>query len=69
MDTLRRNRVLVQVRISARERARWLHAATLEDVRLGELVREAVRTHVRELERLRLLGDRGPIAPAPSVAS
>ena len=64
MTALPRSRVLVQVRIQARERDRWLRAATVEHLRLGELVREAVRAHVRELERLRLLGaereERGP---------
>ena len=52
---LPRNKVLVQVRIQARERDRWLRAATLEHLRLGEMLRLAVRNDIREVETLRLL--------------
>jgi hypothetical protein len=68
MNALPRSRVLVQVRIQSAERDRWIRAATLEHQRLGELVRFAVRSHVRELERLRLLA-REPTPTRPSSAA
>jgi hypothetical protein len=66
METKPRH-ALVQVRVTVGERERWRRAAVAEELRLVELVREAVRAHVRELERLRLLGGRGSIAAAPSA--
>jgi len=60
---IERRRILVAVRVSDREHARWLKAAALEDLKLVELIREAVRAHVRDLKRLRLLG-RGHVARA-----
>jgi hypothetical protein len=47
--------VLVQIRIARRERARWAAVAAAADMRLGELIREAVRARVLELERHRFL--------------
>jgi hypothetical protein len=47
--------VLAGVRVGRREHLRWLKAAALEDLRLPELMREAVRAHLRDLERHRLL--------------
>jgi hypothetical protein len=67
MDTQRRH-ALVQVRVTIGERNRWLQAAAAEELRLVELVREAVRAHVRELERLRLLGARDSVPVRPSAA-
>jgi hypothetical protein len=58
---------LVQLRVSTAERARWLRAAQVEQLRLTELVREAVRSHVRELERMRLLTSHAAVI-VPSVA-
>jgi hypothetical protein len=62
---------LVQLRVSIAERARWLRAAQVEQLRLTELVREAVRGHVRDLERLRLLAaeraERGVLATPDAV--
>jgi hypothetical protein len=46
---------LVQIRVSPLERARWASAAAAEGVRVSELIREAVRQRVIDLERLRLL--------------
>ncbi len=66
MNPLPRNNVLVQVRIQARERDRWIRAASLENMRLGELVRFAVRSHVRDLERLRLFSCAPERADGPS---
>jgi hypothetical protein len=54
-DGLRRH-ALVQVKVTVAERDRWLRVALANQMRLVELVREAVRHHVRELERLALLG-------------
>jgi hypothetical protein len=51
-----RRKALVQIRISSLERARWAAVAATEGVRMSELVREAVRQRVIDLERLRLLG-------------
>jgi len=68
MNSLPRNRVLVQIRIQSAERDRWLRAATLEHQRIGELVRFAVRSHVRELERLRLLAREATPSRPSSVA-
>jgi predicted DNA-binding protein len=45
---------LIQLRVTLRERDRWRRCAEAEDLRLSELVREAVRAHVRDLERLDL---------------
>jgi hypothetical protein len=52
---IERRRILVAVRVSDREHARWLTAAAREDLKLVELIREAVRAHLRDLDRLRLL--------------
>jgi hypothetical protein len=68
MTPLPRHKVLVQVRIQARERDRWLRAATEEHLRLGELVREAVRAHVRDLERLHLARDGRPVRTPTPIA-
>lgn len=59
-----RRLIAVAVRVRPGEYRRWERAAALEDLRIVELVREAVRAHVRELERLRLLGaERGARIP------
>ena len=55
---MQRRQALVQVRLNARERDRWLRAAAAEELRLVELVREAVRARVRDVELRRLLGAR-----------
>jgi hypothetical protein len=68
MTPLPRTKVLVQVRIQARERDRWLRAATVEHLRLGELVREAVRDRVRDVELRRLLDSRESVPVRPSAA-
>jgi hypothetical protein len=47
--------VLVQFRVARLERERWMRAAARSGLRVSELVRTAVRQHVLELERLRLL--------------
>ena len=68
MNPLPRSKVLVQVRIQARERDRWLRAATLENLRLGELVRFAVRSHVRDLEKMLLLArESAPTGPSSAA--
>jgi hypothetical protein len=51
-----RRRVTVAVRVNESEYRKWLKAAVREDLRLVELVREAVRQHLRQLETLALLG-------------
>jgi hypothetical protein len=53
---------LVQLRVTLRERDRWRRCADAEDMRLSELMREAIRAHVRELER-----HRASTPPAPPV--
>jgi len=58
---------LIAIRLTRREHERWLRAAAREDLRLVELVREAVRAHVRDLDRLRLLG-RGNVSRAAGRA-
>jgi hypothetical protein len=63
-----RRHILVGVRVNAREHARWLRAAALEDLRLPELLRESVRSHLRDLERHRLLG-RGEERHPPESAA
>jgi hypothetical protein len=55
MNALPRTKVLVQIRIRSAERDRWTRAATMQHLRLGEMLRLAVRTHVAEVERLALL--------------
>lgn len=66
MTPMPKNKVLVQVRIQARERDRWLRAATLEHLRLGEMLRLAVRNHIREMETLRVLArEPSPSRPSP----
>jgi hypothetical protein len=67
MDMQRRH-ALVQVRLTARERDRWLRAAAAEELRLVELVREAVRARVRDVELRRLLSGRASCAVRPSAA-
>jgi hypothetical protein len=57
MDMQRRH-ALVQVRLTARERDKWLRAAAAEELRLVELVRSAVRDRVRDVELRRLLDSR-----------
>jgi len=60
---------LIQLRVTLRERDRWRRVAEAEDLRMSELVREAVRAHVRELERLQLARrDRPAPAPTPVAA-
>jgi hypothetical protein len=54
--SVERRRILVAVRVSDREHARWQRAADREALRLPELLREAVRSHLRDLDRLRVLG-------------
>jgi hypothetical protein len=54
--SIERRRILVAVRVSDREHQRWQTAAEREALRLPELVREAVRAHLRDLVRLDLLG-------------
>jgi hypothetical protein len=49
-------RILVAVRVSASEHQRWQTAAEREALRLPELLREAMRAHLRDLVRLDLLG-------------
>lgn len=51
----RERRVLVQFRVARLEREHWMRAAARSGLRVSELVRTAVRQHVLELERLRLL--------------
>jgi hypothetical protein len=48
--------VLVAIRLTRSEHERWLRVATREDLRLVELIREGVRSHIRALEPLRLVG-------------
>jgi hypothetical protein len=66
---------LIQLRVTLRERDRWRRIADAEDMRLSELVREAIRAHVRDLERLALArtgqGARplpAPLAPAKPLS-
>jgi hypothetical protein len=68
MTPMPRTKVLVQVRLQTRERDRWLRAATMEHLRLGELVRLAVRNHVKEVETLRLLArESSPSRPSSAA--
>jgi len=67
MTPMPRTKVLVQIRIQAAERDRWTRAATVEHLRLGEMLRLAVRNHVAEVERLRLLA-REATPSRPSAA-
>jgi hypothetical protein len=57
--------VLVAIRLTRGEHARWLKAAALEDLKLIELVREAVRLRLHDLERLRLLRHGSESATGP----
>lgn len=66
---IERRRILVAVRVSDREHSRWQTAADREDLKLVELVREAVRTHLRDLERLRLFGCAPERADRPAAAA
>jgi hypothetical protein len=59
---------LIQLRVTLRERDRWRRCAEAEDLRLSELVREAVRAHVRDLERLQLARDGRPARTPTPVA-
>jgi hypothetical protein len=64
-----RRRVTVAVRLGEAEHRKWLRAAVREDVRLVELIREAVRQHLRQLETLTLLGRTAePDRAAPRAA-
>jgi hypothetical protein len=65
MTEVLRRHALVQVKVTTAERDRWLRAALTNEMRLVELVREAVRHHVRELERLALLGRSAPEGDGP----
>jgi hypothetical protein len=59
--------VLVQLRIAKQERARWVAAAAKHNWRIGELIRQAVRDRVFELERHAfLLGQSSASTPPPS---
>jgi hypothetical protein len=52
--------VLVAIRLTRNEHERWLRVAAREDLRLVELIREGVRSHLRALEPLRrALPERG----------
>jgi len=66
--SVERRRILVAVRVSDREHARWQSAADREALRLPELLRESVRAHIRDLERLRLLNARDTVPVRPSAA-
>jgi hypothetical protein len=66
--SIERRRILVAVRVSDREHARWQIAADREALRLPELLREAVRSHLRDLDRLRVLG-RGEERHPPESAA
>jgi hypothetical protein len=69
MEDMQRRFALVQLRVTRAERDRWRRIAEVEQMRLTELVREGVRQHVRELERLRLLSAREPTPSRPSSAA
>jgi hypothetical protein len=58
---------LIQLRVTLRERDRWRRIAEAEDMRLSELVREAIRAHVRDLERLALARADRPSRPHPTA--
>lgn len=64
-------RVTVAVRLGESEHRKWLAAAAREDLRLVELIREAVRQHLRQLETLALLGrsDRGGTRPSAGAVA
>lgn len=64
---MERRRILVAVRVNEREHRRWQLAAELEDLRLPELLREAMRTHIRDLVRLQLLTRPVPKPEEPDV--
>jgi hypothetical protein len=66
--SIERRRILVAVRVSDREHARWQTAADREALRLPELLREAMRSHVRDLDRLRVLGRAEQRHPPESAA-
>jgi hypothetical protein len=55
VESDRRN-VVVAIRLTQTEHARWLRVAKREDLKLIELIRESVRSHLRALEPLRLVG-------------
>ena len=57
------------VRVSDREHARWQTAAERETLKLPELLREAMRSHLRDLDRLRVLGRGEERHPPESAAS
>jgi hypothetical protein len=57
--------VLVAIRVTRSEHARWLKAAALEDLKLVELIRESVRLRLGDLERLRLLRHGPDLAAGP----
>jgi hypothetical protein len=61
--------VLVAVRLTRSEHTRWLRIAAREDLRLVELIRESVRAHCRDLERLRLVGSEQERGPRTAVSS
>ena len=67
MDMQRRH-ALVQVRLTARERDRWLRAAAAEELKLIELVRSAMRDRVRDVELRRLLSGRDVKPVRPTAA-
>jgi hypothetical protein len=67
MTPMPRTKVLVQLRILVAEKNRWTRAASLEHLRLGELVRFAVRNFVKEVETRHLLA-REPTPSRPSAA-
>jgi hypothetical protein len=54
--SIARRRILVAVRVSDQEYRGWQIAADREALRLPELLREAMRAHLRDLVRLDLLG-------------
>jgi hypothetical protein len=55
MNALPRSKVLVTLRVRTAERDRWTRAATMQHLRLGEMLRLAIRNHCAEVERLGLL--------------
>jgi hypothetical protein len=68
MQSDRRNVVAV-IRLTRTEHDRWLRIAAREDLRLVELIRESVRAHCRDLERLRLVGSEQERGPRTAVSS
>jgi hypothetical protein len=67
--TSERRYILVGVRVNAREHARWVRAATLEGLRLPELLRESVRLRLDELARVRELERSEPPHEPPASAA